>query len=47
MQSYGGGSLRNMNRESREVTIQNGRKKIAQIAATLHLTPHHIDAAQR
>lgn len=45
--SFGAGALRNIQRESREQTIQNGRKRIAQVAATLHLTPHHVDAAQR
>jgi transcription factor IIIB 90 kDa subunit len=36
-----------MSKESREATIENGRRKISQVAATLKLSTHHIEAAQR
>jgi transcription factor IIIB subunit 2 len=34
-------------RQSREITIQNGRRRIAQIAGALKLKGHHIEAAGR
>ena len=34
-------------RESREVTLQNGRRKIVTIANALHLSSYHVEAAQR
>eukprot|EP01116_Phalansterium_solitarium_P008378 TRINITY_DN2221_c2_g2_i1.p1 TRINITY_DN2221_c2_g2~~TRINITY_DN2221_c2_g2_i1.p1 ORF type:complete len:599 (+),score=216.18 TRINITY_DN2221_c2_g2_i1:112-1908(+) len=34
-------------KESREQTIENGRRRIAQVAGTLKLSQHHIEAAQR
>lgn len=48
--SYGRGKGRSgysYSKESREATIENGRRKISQVAATLKLGSHHIEAAQR
>mmetsp|Transcript_26465 Transcript_26465/g.43316 ORF Transcript_26465/g.43316 Transcript_26465/m.43316 type:complete len:782 (-) Transcript_26465:666-3011(-) len=36
-----------LQRQSREVTIENGKRKIQQVAAGLRLNAHHVDAAQR
>eukprot|EP00741_Cyanophora_paradoxa_P011198 tig00020554_g10818.t1 len=36
-----------LQRQSREITIENGRKKLSQIAAALRLNQHHIEASQR
>mmetsp|Transcript_10346 Transcript_10346/g.24822 ORF Transcript_10346/g.24822 Transcript_10346/m.24822 type:complete len:735 (-) Transcript_10346:139-2343(-) len=34
-------------KESREITISNGRRKISHIAGALSLNSHHVEAAQR
>eukprot|EP01137_Pigoraptor_chileana_P034806 Opistho-2@27900 len=34
-------------RESREVTLSNGRRRIATVAAALRLNGHHVEAAQQ
>eukprot|EP01104_Vermistella_antarctica_P020979 TRINITY_DN922_c2_g1_i3.p1 TRINITY_DN922_c2_g1~~TRINITY_DN922_c2_g1_i3.p1 ORF type:complete len:325 (-),score=74.55 TRINITY_DN922_c2_g1_i3:118-1092(-) len=34
-------------KESREVTIENGRRRIAQLASSLGLKAHHVEAAKR
>jgi transcription factor IIIB 90 kDa subunit len=34
-------------RESREITLSNGRSKMQAMATALQLTPYHVDAAQR
>lgn len=34
-------------RESREVTLANGRKRIAEVAAQLHMNTHHVEQAQQ
>lgn len=41
------GGLTNHPKDSREITVENGRRKISQIAAALKLRPHHVEAAQR
>lgn len=34
-------------RDSREITISKGRRRIQQVASALRLTSHHVDAAVR
>eukprot|EP00126_Sphaerothecum_destruens_P007582 Sdes_comp19901_c0_seq1m12287 len=45
--SVGPGFQHGYGRESREVTLTNGRRKIAGLAASLRLNSHHVDAAQQ
>eukprot|EP01135_Chromosphaera_perkinsii_P004216 Nk52_evm5s272 gene=Nk52_evmTU5s272 len=45
--SVGPGFQHGYGRESREVTLTNGRRRIAGLAATLRLNTHHVDAAQQ
>jgi transcription initiation factor TFIIIB Brf1 subunit/transcription initiation factor TFIIB len=40
-------NMHGYNKESREITIANGRRKIAEIAARLKLNQHFIDSAHR
>ena len=43
----GGSAHGYASKESREVTINNGRKSISQLAATLQLNQHFVDSAHR
>jgi len=46
--SFRGKGVPGLNRESRDATIERGRKKISQIAAALKLnSKYHVEAAQR
>eukprot|EP01112_Ceratiomyxa_fruticulosa_P020540 TRINITY_DN7020_c0_g1_i1.p1 TRINITY_DN7020_c0_g1~~TRINITY_DN7020_c0_g1_i1.p1 ORF type:complete len:317 (-),score=39.78 TRINITY_DN7020_c0_g1_i1:71-1021(-) len=39
--------LGGLNRDNREVSIENGRRRINMVASALKLKPHHSEAAQR
>eukprot|EP00002_Diphylleia_rotans_P023792 TRINITY_DN4683_c0_g1_i1.p1 TRINITY_DN4683_c0_g1~~TRINITY_DN4683_c0_g1_i1.p1 ORF type:complete len:581 (-),score=124.31 TRINITY_DN4683_c0_g1_i1:281-2023(-) len=39
--------LGGMGRDSREITLANGRRKITQIAHSMRLSSHHVEAAER
>lgn len=45
--SSGTGMSSSFAKESREITISNGRRKISHIAGALSLNSHHVEAAQR
>ncbi|KAG8457327.1 hypothetical protein KFE25_014056 [Diacronema lutheri] len=45
--SNGTGMSSSFAKESREITISNGRRKISHIAGALSLNSHHVEAAQR
>ena len=42
-----GGGLAGYGKESRDITIANGRARITELAAQLKLNPHHVDFAVR
>ncbi|KAL6041998.1 transcription factor TFIIIB subunit brf1 [Balamuthia mandrillaris] len=43
--TFRGGNVPGLTRESREMTIENGRKRVQQMAAVLGLTSFHVEAA--
>lgn len=45
--SFVGRGLPGVQRPTREITLANGRRRIAQLAQSLHLRANHIDAAHR
>jgi transcription factor IIIB subunit 2 len=47
VKSYRRGGPGGLSKEPREVTLENGRKKIAQVAAALKMSSHYVEAAQR